>query len=161
MTGSSRSSGAMASNRSATEAVEQADAIARGALVMVDARLVRRPDHASNVEMRPCDAVIDIALQELRRRDRAAATRADILHASDGGKRHSFSSVALPAASSDSASRSSLANRPPCSYSTDDRRAGQRGKIDDGRRRMRLLDPVSASHRTERPSASVLMTSIV
>src|SRR3546814_10844712 len=41
------------------------------------------PRHPRDVEMRPGDAVLDIAFEELRRGDRAAFARADILHVGD------------------------------------------------------------------------------
>src|SRR5690606_29204624 len=64
------------------EAVEQAHAVAGRTLVPCRAGL-RGPDHPGDVEMRPADAVIDEALEELRGGDRAALARADILHVGD------------------------------------------------------------------------------
>ncbi len=46
------------------------------------ARLVR-PGHAGDVEVRPGDAVVDEALEELRRGDRSGLARADVLHVGD------------------------------------------------------------------------------
>src|SRR5688572_33039456 len=62
--------------------VEQPHTEAGGALVVGRPRLVR-PGHAGDIQVRPGRFILDETLEKLRRGDRSALTRADMLRVGD------------------------------------------------------------------------------
>src|SRR6516225_6249727 len=54
----------------------------------IDLAIGRRKSSASDIEMRPCRSLLDEALEELRRRDRASPFAAGVLYVGDLGIDH-------------------------------------------------------------------------
>ena len=155
----------------ADQPVEQANAVARTPAV-VDVGLRRAHRGPGDVEMRP-RRVVDETLQELRRGDRTAVAPAGILHVGElrvdhlvvfGTERHAPDAFAgfVPILLSRSASSSLLENMPAYSVPS----ATMIAPVSVARSTMNLglnffATYQSTSASTSRPSASVLMISMV